>query len=250
MKTHSIRIPISINGRDGEAGSINLTKIASLVVSGTQQANTSKKPQDYLLVPDMKSYAPIRRMVVIVPAGELDERRLGLEIGKIALPGRMDIVFLALAFDPETDKALRRRLVSLTSFVEDRQIRASTRLAFRESWVQAVKEIWQEGDLLVCIQGHRTASSLLARTELGQHLVSALGVPVYVLTAVQLSNEPIKWNHWREMLVWLSAIAVMVLFGFLQAFIVRNLQDSVSTSVLILSVVLEVLVLWKLNSLG
>jgi hypothetical protein len=250
MKTHSIRIPIPINGRDGKTERVDLSDVASLLISGTLEEQRLENRQDYLLVPDVKTYAPIQRLVVIVPAGELDERRLGLETGKIAIPGRTSILFLALASDPEGDSTLRRRLVALTSFVGDWRIRTSTRLAFCENWTQAVREVWREGDLLVCIESHRTPALFFRRREIGPYLVSALGVPVCVLTDIPVGKEARAWGRWREVMIWVSAIGVMILFGFLQAFIEKATQDPMSTSLLILSVVVEVLVLWKLNLSG
>jgi hypothetical protein len=131
--------------------------------------------------------------------------------------------------------------------VKDSQIRISARLSYHENWIQALEEIRQEGDLLVCMERNGAASFFSPRTELASYLVSALGVPAYVLTGIPITRGPVLWDKWRDLLVWVASIAVIVLFGILQAFVERNLQGFVSTLILILSIIPEVLLLWKLN---
>jgi len=250
MKAHSIKIPISTNDQDGAPNPIDLSSATSLLVPGDEQVGESRLQVDYLLVPDTKSYHPIQRLIVIVPSGELDERWLGLQISKIALPRRLRIIFIATAINSERDRALRRRIATLTSLVKDRHTKPSTRLVFHENWIKAVKKVWQEGDLLVCIEGHRTPTFPFRRKKLAPHLVATLGVPVYVLTGIYIGDEPMQWNRGRELLIWVLAIAMIVLFGFLQFFIDRTFGKSVATLLFFLSVVVEILLLWKLNSLG
>jgi hypothetical protein len=247
MKARSTWIFTSTIGRYGAIKAMELSNLTAIPVAGFQAKRASGLQQDYLLVPDSDSHPPLRRLVVVVPPGEFDEQKLGLRVGKLAFPGRLSILFLALATNPEVDCSLRRRLVTLTSLVKDSQIRISAKLTYHENWVQAVEEIRQEGDLLVCLERNQAATLFSPRTELAPYLVSALGIPAYVLTGIHITRGSTQWDKWRDLLVWVASIAVIVLFGLLQAFVERNLQGFVSTIILILSIIPEVLLLLKLN---
>jgi hypothetical protein len=202
---------------------------------------------DYLLLPENITFPRTRRLVVLVPAADFDVARLGVKIGKIALPSKVSILFLALASDPKMDSAIRRRLSTLAWLVKDQHLPTSVRVAYRENWIRAVEEVWKEGDLVLCLDGHRIPALFSAGSGLAPRLVSTLKVPVYVLAGLKLEPESRPRGGWRIVVTWSAAILVIILFGLIQVFIERISGGGLSTLLLSLSVVLEIIVIWKLN---
>ena len=249
MKARSISIASLAAGSNEGTERAAVSDAADLLPFARRMASGLGTPGDYLLVPENRSYPVTRRLVVLVPASSFDVARLGVTIGKIALPGKLSILFLALASDPELDSSIQRRLSTLAWLAKDRQVETSARLVYRENWIQALKEILREGDLVVCLGDRRTPAPFFPGKALAPRLVAVLRIPVYVLTGIYVDQGIGKRGRWRNLLIWVSAIAVLILFGVFQVFIERNLGGFMSTLAISLSVILEVFIIFKLNFL-
>jgi hypothetical protein len=202
-----------------------------------------------LLAPEAAEFPEPRRLIVLVPDREFDEVRLGAYIHNLALQSRAGILFLTLASSPQMDSFLRRRLATLASLVSDRLIPTSTRLAIRASWDQAVDEVWQAGDLVVCLEDQTAPGFPFRRRPLGAYLAGALSIPVLVLSSFRLGERIEPRSGLREILFWGAALLVIAGFGGLQIFFGRTFEGTAGTVMLSLSVPVELYILSKLTFL-
>jgi hypothetical protein len=206
---------------------------------------------ELLLVPEtadrLEPLPQPRRLVVLVPDREFDEVRLGAVIHRLALHNQAQIHFIALASDPDMDSFLRRRLATLTSLVSDRLISTSARVSYTAAWEQAILEVWQEDDLVVCLEGQHVRGLLFGRRPLGLHLASTLSIPVLVLRGFRLGGEIAPRGGLRELLFWAAALLVIVAFAGLQVFLGRLFAGPAATVMLSLSIPVELFVLSKLT---
>jgi len=204
---------------------------------------------DFLILPENANVVATRRLVVLVPENELDERALAQRIWSLAAQGPLEVLFLALAPNWDAEAHLRRRLATLAALTGDRQVDASTQLACEANWVLAVEKVRQPGDLLICYDRHTSDSWRLQRQHLGAYLSTATNVPAYILVGLVLGPSPRLLNMVRELLALAASLFVIMAFAWLQIRIDQAMDGGLSTLMLCLTVFVEIACLVKLNDL-
>ncbi len=202
---------------------------------------------DVLIIPDRITMTPIRRLVVLIPEGEIDENTLARRIWQLGAGSSLDILFLAQAPYDHQEVYQRRRLASLAYMTSDREIQVQVKVSREQSWSRTLEETQLPGDLLICLENHQTPNHVIWRRPLGKFLSETASVPVYLLAGLKIGLGPYQRQRFNEILAWTSCLILLGAFSGLQIEIVRSTAETTSTLLLCLSVLAEVFLLYKIN---
>lgn len=240
MKT--ITIPV----QEGIPGQLATFPTLFQVVPGSSQLSQTALAADTLFVPDQLLSVPTRRLIVLVPSGEIDELTLTRRVWLLATCSGLDILYLALSPDADQVSYQRRRLVGLVALTAYQHVRADMDVYAEKYWSQLLRRTLQPGDLLVCLACDRTPG-FFHRQALGELLATELGVPVYQVGGLQVKSATPSHYWFKNVLACIASIALVVVFFQLQIGIEVLSARPQSTILLCLSVLLELYGLWKIN---
>lgn len=216
-----------------------------------QVVKITGKAEDYYLVPVGTRLTTSKRVVVVVPPGEFDEREFALKVSRLSQWGRKDILLVGLASDPLQDSLLRRRMITLTSYLRAPRIETGYSLLFKQNWLEALKDVLQADDRVICLENHYTSGRWLRDVSLAQHLASSLRIPVCVIQSLRLEIEEERhWAGMREFLVWISLLLTIILFLLFQIRIQQTVPGPLGAIFLVISIVIEVIAILRLSALG
>ena len=202
---------------------------------------------DVILIPDDLPMAPIRRLVVLIPPGEVDERSLARRVYHLASSSHNNVIYLAIDPESEISPLQRRQLASLASLTTGKDVYIEVKLCAEKTWFQALDKILGPGDLLVCLADHPVYDYFILRRKLGERLAGHVTVPVYLLNGVKVGRAPHTQQAIKEIEAWIAFFVILVSFFVLQVGIQRSTDKPAATILLCISVLVEVYFLWKIN---
>lgn len=188
---------------------------------------------------------PGRRLIVLVPDAESDYTPVVHRIWELAKAFGGRVQFLGLCNDAAQEPSLRRQLVTLSALVGDGSVSAESKIESGSNWLNAVKSNWREGDVLVCFTEQRAGTR---RRPLSQLLESNFAATIYVLN--DLAQPDRAQSNWKSVaMAWAGSIGILLGFFWLQVKIDQASSNWVGMAVLILSIPVEILLIWIWNSL-
>lgn len=122
--------------------------------------------------------ANARRLIVLVPDEKVDEILLGRNIWELARDQHLDVLYLCVIRNWEDELQAVHKATQLCAVTNHPAIRVDTLVKAEIDWVEAVKEIQQPGDLVVCDASKKVPERLLWKKPLSQALAERLHVPV------------------------------------------------------------------------
>lgn len=194
------------------------------------------------------SHAPLRstrRIVVLVPDGSLDEIALARRVWQLASSASLNVLFLGLSPDLERAAPVRRRLALLASAVQQDDVNARMSVVVGSNWRQAVGDLLQAGDLLVCLAGHNVPYYGIGRRKLGDSLAATFQAPVYLLGGIPIGNSPAFRQRVQTLGAWSLSIVILVAFAGLQIWLSQNINPRLSPILISLSIIVEGITLFK-----
>ncbi len=242
--------PVSSSSKEGwapahHAGRFSLPAPVTALIPGIGTLPPVTLFEDGLCVPNA-SFLPTRRLVVLVPDDDLDEACLARRVWQLAACSCLRVLYLALPPDQPGAVSPQRRMAELAALTSDRSVQAQGVASEASNWRQALENILQPGDLLVCLAGQPAVGRVKRHLLLGVQIAETFARPVYLLGNVPLALKQPS-SHTREILGWVISIALIAGFFVLQINIDRTALRSVSTLFLCLSVVAEIYLLGKVN---
>jgi hypothetical protein len=202
---------------------------------------------DAIIFPDRYLMAPIQRLVVLVPEGEIDENAFARRIWQLAVSLSLNIMYLAKALDDHQAVYQRRRLAGLAFITSDEGIQVQACVSTELSWTKALEKTQLPGDLLVCLASHQIPNHIIGRISLGKLLSKSVSVPVYTLAGLKIGLALYQRQRIKEILAWTTSLILLAIFFGLQAEIVHFTVGTTSTILLCLSVLVEVFSIYKIN---
>jgi len=188
---------------------------------------------------------PARRLIVLVPYLEADLTSVTRRVWELANATGAHVQFLSLCQDEAQEPSLRRKLVTISAIVNYGNVSAEADVAFGNDWVNAVKSRCQAGDMVVCFAEQRAG---LLQKPLSQMLRSNLNVPLYILSG--LSPQSYTRSTWpAQTAAWLGSFAIIIGFFVLHSRIDLSAKDWTQSILMLLSIAVEVWVVWIWNSL-
>jgi hypothetical protein len=178
-----------------------------------------------------------RRLVVLVPAGALDEARLARQIWALAAAGPRPVLYVGLSRSAADEPLVRRRLASLAALTRDEQVTARTRLATEQTWLRAAQAVQRPGDEWVCAAGEQAPRwGPFGRRPLSEALRAGLGQPVNELAGVGAQADADRAGARAWLGFWAGAAAVVAVFFWLEVRLAQ-LPDTPGRMALVLLVV-------------
>ncbi len=228
-------------------GRFSLPDRALALVPGLDKLPPVILQQDSLFLSGEAGISNVRRLVVCLPAGGVDEAVLARRIWQLAASSGLNVLYVTLVPKENQAASQHRRLAELSILSGDRAVRARGEVSRAKSWLPALKDILQPGDLLVCLAGHQVKEGFAHRVSLGWQLAERLSCPVYVLGGVRLVTTPSRWQRIKELRAWATSVAIIVGFFFLQVGIDHSATRPASTIMLCLSALAEIYSLMQFN---
>lgn len=191
--------------------------------------------------PDLR---PARRLIVLVPA-DADSAAATRRVWELANALECHILFLSLCTDAAQEASLRRQLITMSAMVQNGKVCTEVCVEAGSNWVNAVKSDLQDGDMIVCFAEQRAG---LLQRPLSQILRANLDTPVYILSG-SYSPHPSQPSLLSQIFGWMGSIAIIAGSFLLQIRITSLSENWAQTTLLILSVIGETLLIWGWNSL-
>jgi hypothetical protein len=183
------------------------------------------------------------RLIVLVPESDADISSAARKIWELANALGSRVEFLGLCKDKTREPSLRRQIIAMSTMVGG-SVSVESKIEFGGDWLDFVKSQWRKGDVVACFADHRAG---FANRPLSQILESNLKTTVYVLPEFQLDRPRSGWLS--SAISWVGSIAIIALFFWGQAKLTEMPQDWAHTSLLYLSIFIEVGLIWFWNSL-
>jgi hypothetical protein len=161
--------------------------------------------------------------VVLVPQAGVDTNALAEEVRNQDSGQRLLILFLALAPVREIDEAwVRRELITLGSLTRESRRRVEFRIEPTRDWMEAVRQVRHDGDVLLCLEGDGVPAWRRARQGLAETMALTFGGPVVELRGLHLGGLPSGGGLARTLR---GAVSFLIIAAFLgvQVEIERNL---------------------------
>jgi hypothetical protein len=209
---------------------------------------TSEERDQILLIPGNQPLIRTSRLVVLIPDADFDSFELVRRIWRLALPGRLSILFFALAFDEQNAAVFHQRLTNLAFLIKDPRLRVAKIILTGVSWPAALRKMLQPGDLPVCLDGLIVQGNIFHKKDLATLTASQTAFSVLTLRGIPVESAPGLQQSLNSMLAWLGSALIMVGFGFVQIRLTLQTSGWIQNFFLILSMIIEFLVIFKINS--
>jgi len=184
-----------------------------------------------------------QRLLVLVPS-DTDYSAATRRIWELANATGMHVRLLTLCKDAAEEQSLHRKLIGMESLLQDGKVCVESKMMIGTNWVLAVKNMYEEGDIIVCFAEQRTG---LWQRPLSQILESNIKATLYVLS--NPSSQRNRSNEHSSAISWLGFIGIILGFGLLQTKVLQLPESSLQSILLILSILPEFWLIWIWNSL-
>jgi hypothetical protein len=163
----------------------------------------------------------------------------------MAVPPKWTVLLLSLCTSVTDELYLQRRLINLTALLRDPRIEVDYQIHYGTDWLQCVKSVLGEGDMILCP----------AEQEVGwQHkpltmVLSQLPVPIWTLAGSSQPNVVPPRPHWLSTVgFWTGSLAILGGFFYVHSRIVLMPDELTKNITLGLSFLVELgsLYLWNL----
>lgn len=188
---------------------------------------------------------PAGRLIVLLTKPEVNILLAARRVWELASALGCHVQFLGLCRDAAQEPSLRRQLIAISAMVQDGYLFTDVKVEHGKNWLELVRSTWQAGDVLACIAEQHTG---LMHKPLSQILEANLGTSVYVLSGLDQSDRP-RSNWLSGLAAWTGSIAFILGFFWLQVKITQMPRDWAHSSLLYLSLFVEVVLIWRWNSL-
>jgi hypothetical protein len=200
-----------------------------------------------LLTSDDTSLPPVRRLLVLVPAlGTAHD--LASRIWQMAVPAKAEVLFLAVTRNRRKEYDLYRYLATLAALTRDDQVHVAIRSEEGKSWIEALRELEQAGDLIVCHAEQSISDWAWRKRELASIISQTLKVPVCVLSGFYPELPPDSPGYARQLFKATVPLGIIIVFSLLQLQIEQLPLNFAYYSLMIFSVLVELSLLFIWNT--
>jgi hypothetical protein len=193
-----------------------------------------------LFIPDSE-LPPARRLLVLVP-GLTTSTELANQVWSLASPKELAVLFVGAAWESNDQYAMRRLLATLAAATRDGRLQVETRLISGKDWLEAVRTLWQPGDLVVCHREQAITAWGFERLPLAEALATTLNAPVYVLSGFY-PKPPSRVSLAGRWLRSIGPFLIIAGFFVVQVQIEQSFTNWLYYPLMILSVLVELALL-------
>lgn len=189
---------------------------------------------------DLKS---AHRLIVLVP-DDADYSTATRRIWEIAHAADMLVLLLALCRDAAEEPGLRRRLVTMASLLQDGKISVEAKVETGSNWLDVLKANYEPGDAIAYFAEQRIG---LLQKPFSPLRESNFKATLYILSS--LNSQKPNTSRLSQVPAWIGCIGIIIGFGILQAEVVQLPEGWLQSTMLLISIVPEFLLIWVWNSL-
>ncbi len=193
-----------------------------------------------------QAFIPARRLIVLIPDGDLEEAEVARQVWDMAAPAGLAVLFFGLCKDTTEGLSMHRRLAILANLTRDPRVPVQTQLEFGGRWLRRLAALSGRGDVVVCLAEQRMG---LRHRPVSEELTKR-GLSVWTLEGIYLPARNPAVRSIREVIFWIVSIATIAGFFWLQVSITRLSEDWASSGLMYFSVLVEVGLLWIWHSVS
>ena len=175
-----------------------------------------------------------RRLIVLVPE-DVDCSGVTRRIWELADTTGSTVQLLGLCRNTAEEMSLRRELVTISALIQDAKIAVETKIEIGYNWLKAVKNNYQDGDMIVCIAEQSIG---IRQQPLSQILESTMQAPVYILSKIRKPKFQTKFLP-KMIVAWSGFAGIMISFFVLQVKIIQMSNGGFQTLILLLLLIPE-----------
>ncbi|MEM5773456.1 MAG: hypothetical protein AAGU05_00535 [Anaerolineaceae bacterium] len=205
-----------------------------------------RRPGTQLLLPANMTAAGVKRFVILMPAESFSVVDFMFRVNQYTPPG-MALLFVTRVANPDQEMVARHQLILVENMIRSPLIQVQSQIAVHQPWMKIIKEIWREGDLIICLEAHQDPRFLFQMTSLGRKIFSAYQFPVLLHQGIPLWDRPAHQKTLREILAWLLFLGTIGLFSYLQVQVDQSIHDWVGQLLLCITLVVEFFLILKIN---
>ena len=194
--------------------------------------------------PDASPPVAAKRLIAVIPYAD-EEAALASRILTLARPRGLQVLLFGICPDPDEEAGLRRKLVTIAAFIRDERLSVEIRMEHGKDQIEKVKAILRHDDMLACYAEQNVGPW---HKSLSDALLSSVDIPIYILSGLRPSR-PTRKNLFLQAVSWLGSIAAIGGFFLLQVKITEATDGWVQTALLLLTLFVEVGLIWTWNSL-
>jgi hypothetical protein len=191
-----------------------------------------------------------KRLIVLVPNIELaQDARLPQRIWQLASPGKVPVVYLAIAGDYDSEMSARRRLTLLAAITRDKHVPVEIHIAHTSHWVEALRTFTQAGDIILSHDGQTVRKGWFGSEPLCYQLDRCLTAPIYQLSGTMQDESRESSRILRVIMSVLILGVILVGFFALDAQVINQLRGTYQQAMLLILLFIEVGAIWAWNGL-
>ena len=175
-----------------------------------------------------------RRLIILIPEN-MDCSQVTRRIWELASATDSTVQLLGLCRNTAEEMSLRRKLVTISALIQDAKIAVETKIEIGYNWLKAVKNNYQDGDMIVCIAEQTIG---IRQQPLSQLLESNMHTPVYILSKIRTSKPQPKFLA-KIITAWSGFAGIMIGFFVLQMKIIQMAKGDFQTLILLLLLIPE-----------
>jgi hypothetical protein len=227
-------------------GTENMADPLTATVQSDTVAQVESSEIGGLFVIQNLDVARVQRLVALVPNLDVDEVAFAHAIWELAFPPGLAVLLLGLCPNPNAEPRARRRLVTMAALIREPRVAVEMRLEFGRDWKSTLKSFLDPGDIVVCPAGQQIG---IFRVPLDLSLAK-LGSPIITLPGLYPLTRKLIPDFIRGSIFWVVSLAVLFVFFWFQSRILRISEEWVKDTLLSLSVLIELGLLWVWNNLS
>jgi hypothetical protein len=194
------------------------------------------------------SFIPLR-LIILVPAKNLDTLRLAELITNLIHQNRSNLLLLSVVENLKDESSANSFIKELIELTSGLSVPIERKIVLGQSWVKVVKGTWQDGDVVICPAEQRTTIREES-TPLGVLLAQASQVPVLMFEGYYHETHQHPHNRAAEVKWWGVALLVVAISSGFQIWIVRSIHGWPNPVLLFISFLVEYGFIWSWNRNG
>lgn len=186
------------------------------------------------------------RLIVLLPECLAGDTELAHHINRMANRHARDVLYFPMLEDKTDPLSVSRRMTTMTAATAGEDITVSSRWISRRNWLKTLQEVYQPGDMLVCMAEQSVKTGFMQAMSMQEYLQSVVQIPCQ---AVSGFYHPVHDNarQWLfPVVIWTVALAIVIGFTVMEFNIDQSLHGVTRIILLLLAVGLElgILTFW------
>ncbi len=179
------------------------------------------------------------RLVVLVPEQIENLAEFAHQVYAQALMQGREVVYMGLSGRGAADLTAARMLTTLTALTQGSLVQASLAQARTDCWSDALRQVAQPGDLVICPDEKMISTGSLQPCGA---LEAELDITVRSVPGIYTAGTAQAVSWMRNIFCWITALAILVGFSFLEFRLAGMINGTLKKVVLAALVLLELVV--------